>query len=163
MDGKRSCAMNSSVRADILASGVLLVLLLAACASTPQASSERDAEAKAFHTHPATAALYVFRPDAELDEESVLYMDGRLIGSTLPGTYFRINAQPGKHRLHGIGADSGRIEIELRPGEIYFVSLRVSGGNSHFSRVDPAQGRQAVQSCCALLENWAPGQRPLLR
>lgn len=155
--------MNSSARAEGRALALLLALMIAACASTPQASLERDAEAKEFRTHPATAAIYVFRPDTELDEESVLYMDGRLIGSTLPGTYFRIDAPPGKHRLHGIGPDAGSIELEVRPGEVYFVSLRVSGGNSRFALVDPEKGREAVRNCCTLLENWAPGQRPLLR
>ena len=163
MGGKRYCGTNLLARADIFTGALLLIVLLAACASTPEASPERDAAAKDFHTHPATAALYVYRPDTALDEESVLYMDGRIIGSTLPGTYFRIDARPGKHRLHGIGADSGSLELEVRPGELYFVSLRVSGGNSRFARVDPAKGRQVVGSCCTLLENWAPGQRPLLR
>lgn len=163
MGGKRYCGMNSLARADTFAGALLLIVVLAACASTPEASPERDAATKAFHTPPATAALYVYRPDTALNEESVLYMDGRLIGATLPGTYFRIDARPGKHRLHGIGADSGSFEVEARPGELYFVSLRVSGGNSRFARVDPAEGRKIVASCCALLENWAPGQRPLLR
>lgn len=153
--------MSSWVRTE--AGAALLVLLLAACASTPQASSERDAAAKQFHTHPATAALYVFRVDNAHDEDSVLYVDGRLVGATLPRAYFRVDVRPGRHRLHGIGSDSGTIEIATRPGEIYFVALRVAGGNSHFTVVDPAQGRQAIIDCCALLENWAPGQRPLLR
>jgi hypothetical protein len=142
---------------------LLIAGFAAGCASTPQASRERDSDAKQFGTHPATAALYVFRPDRALEEESVLYMDDRLIGATLPGAYFRIDARPGRHRLHGVAADAGSIELEARPGEIYFVSLRVSGGNSIFERVAPERGRAAVLACCALLENWAPGQRPLLR
>ena len=141
----------------------LLLLLGIGCASTPQASRERDAQAKQFHTHPATAAIYVFRPDNALDEESVLYVDERLVGATLPGTYFRIDVRPGKHRLHGIAGDTGSVELETRPGEIYFVSLRVLGGSSYLKQVDPASGRQTIESCCALLENWRPGQRPLLR
>ena len=142
---------------------VALPLVLAACASTPQASPERDAEAKEFITHPGTAALYIYRTDNAVEEESVLYIDGRLIGSTLPRTYFRVDLRPGIHRLHGIGVDSGKITINGRPGEVHFVSLRVSGGNSYFERVSDAAGRQTIRRCCALLENWAPGQRPLLR
>jgi hypothetical protein len=138
-------------------------LLIAACASTPQASRERDAQAKEFITHPGTAALYVYRLDSHFDEESVLYINGRLIGSTLPSTYFRVDLRPGKHKLHGIGVDAGSLMIEGRPGEILFVSLRVSGGNSHFERVSEANGQETIQACCALLENWTPGQRPLLR
>ena len=124
---------------------------------------ERDAQAREFITHPGTAALYVYRVDSHYDEESVLYVDGRLIGSTLPGTYFRVDLRPGKHTLHGIGVDTGRITVEGRPGEILFVSLRVAGGNSHFEQVSEATGRATINACCALLENWRPGQRPLLR
>lgn len=149
-----------------LARPLLLVamLLLAACASTPQAGPERDADAKEFHAHPATAALYVYRPDlSSLDEDSVLYIDDRLIGATLPRTYFRFDVRPGRHRLHGIGPDAGSIEIGMRPGEVYLVSLKVLGGNSYLTLEDPKAGREALLGCCALLENWTPGQRPLLR
>jgi hypothetical protein len=149
-----------------LARHLLLVamLQLAACASTPQAGPERDAEAKEVHAHPATAALFVYRPDAfSLDEETVLYIDHRLIGATLPRTFFRIDVRPGKHRLHGIGPDSGGVEVDVRPGQVYFVSLKVFGGNSYFALEDSVAGRQDILGCCALLENWSPGQRPLLR
>ena len=140
------------------------VLQLAACASTPQAGPERDAEAKEFYAHPATAALYVYRAGiSSLDEDSVLYIDDRLIGATLPRTYFRFDVRPGRHRLHGVGADSGSIEIDVRAGEIYFVSLKVLGGNSFFALEDPGVAREALVGCCALLENWSPGQRPLFR
>ena len=143
---------------------LVALLQLAACASTPQAAPEHDAEAKEFHAHPATGALHVYRPDmSPLDEESVLYIDDRLIGATLPRTYFRFDVRPGKHRLHGIGPDAGSLEIDVRPGEVYFVSLRVLGGNSHLVLEDPGVGRAALLRCCALLENWSPGQRPLLR
>lgn len=140
-----------------------MALILAGCASTPQASLERDAEAKQFHTHPATAALYIFRLDNDQEEDSVLYVDGRLVGATLPLAYYRINVRPGSHRLHGIAADSGKLEIQVRPGELHFVALRVSGGRSHFEAVQAGIGQQTIVKCCALLENWTPGQRPLLR
>lgn len=140
------------------------LLLLVGCASTPQASRERDAEAKEFRTHPATGALFVYRPDTfSVEEDSVLYVDDRLIGATLPGTFFRVDVRPGKRLLRGIGQDAGRIEIGVRPGEIYFVSLRVDGGNSLFALKDAEAGRRELLACCRLLENWAPGQRPLLR
>lgn len=138
--------------------------LLAGCASTPQASRERDAEAKEFITHPATAAIYVYRSALDrLGQDSVLYVDQRIIGATLPGGYFRIDVNPGRRRLHGIGHDQGRLDIEVRPGEIYFVALSVTDGNSHFAVRQPVQGRAELLQCCVLLENWAPGQRPLLR
>lgn len=142
----------------------IALLALAACASTPQASSERDAEAKQFLTHPSAAAIYVYRsPFNSYDADSVLYIDGRLIGNTVAGTYFRIDTVPGRHVLHGMGLDAGQFEIEVRPGQTYFVSLDVIAGHSRFAYVPDRVGRERVQACCALLENWGPGQRPLLR
>lgn len=141
---------------------LLTCIIVAACASTPQASRERDAQAKTFDTHPATAAIYVYRNDNAAEEESVLFVDERLIGATLPRTYFRFNVRPGTHRLHGIGADTGSLVFEARPGDIRFISLRVLNGISYFQMVGDAAGRETIRACCTLLENWAPGQRPLI-
>jgi len=143
---------------------ILALALLAGCASTPQAAAERDAEAKQFISHPATAAIYVYRNDWNAaSDDSVLYMDHRLIGATLPGTYFRADVRPGKHVLRGFGYDAGQLAIDVRPGEIYFVLLNVHNGTSHFAWKDSEIGRRELLACCTLLENWAPGQRPLLR
>lgn len=143
---------------------VLVVALLSACTSTPEASVERDAEAKQFLTHPSAATIYVYRsPHNRLDADSVLYIDGRLLGSTLPGTYFRIDTVPGHHVLHGIAIDAGQLVLDVRPGQTYFVSLDVIAGHSRFAFVPAQVGRERVLACCALLENWGPGQRPFLR
>jgi len=144
-----------------------LLLVTAGCASTPQASAERDADAKRFYTHPNAGTIYVYRSQfnrfEQLDDDSTLYVDDRLIGNTIPGTYFRVDVVPGRHMLHGVGRDSGRLSVDVRPGELYFVRLDVMGGNSVF-RLEPDRvGRAQIQACCALLENWAPGQRPFLR
>lgn len=144
--------------------GLLIAVLLAGCASTPQASRERDAEAKQFVSHPATAAVYVYRSDwSAMGEDSVLYVDRRLLGATLPGTYFRVDLQPGKHVLSGFAYDAGQLAIDVRPGEIYFVLLKVLNGTSRFAWRDAEVGRRELLDCCAMLENWAPGQRPLFR
>jgi hypothetical protein len=140
------------------------VLLTAGCASTPQAARDSDADAKQFVSHPNASTLYVYRNKfGSEDDHSVLYVDGRLIGATLPRTFFRVNVRPGDHSLNGVGPDNGRLSLTTRPGEIYFVSLAVTGGQSSFAVVDPETGRKTLSACCALLENWAPGQRPLLR
>lgn len=141
-------------------------LALAGCASVPQASRERDAEAKLYITHPQTATLYVYRDDFAGDirtDNAVLYVDGRIIGATLPGGYFRIDVRPGTRVLHGDGPDTGRLVLSARPSEISFVVLNVAGGVSHFREVAPETGKRDIARCCVLLENWAPGQRPLLR
>jgi hypothetical protein len=143
----------------------LLLLTLGACASTPQASRERDAEAKRFQTHPGFASIYVFRPDflsAQMDD-STLYVDDRMIGATLPGSFFRIDVQPGPRVVSSSAAGSTQLKLDTRPDQIYYVQLNVTSGSSRLALVDPEAGRRAILKCCALMENWAPGQRPLLR
>lgn len=139
-------------------------LALTACASTPEASLEADQRAKEFESHPSASSIYVYRSEFNhLEEHTVLYMDGRLIGATVPGTFFRIDAVPGRHVLHGMGSDIGTIALDTTAGELYFVSLDVIAGHSRFQHVPPAMGQKRVRACCALLERWAPGQRPFLR
>lgn len=145
----------------------IVLLAIAGCASTPQAPLERDAEAKQFAAHPGTAALYVYRPESwnnwESENDPVLFVDDRLIGATRPLTYFRVDVRPGTHVLHGIGHDQGSLSLDARPGELYFVSLHAVVGQSYFERVGAEDGKRAIRACCDLMENWAPGQRPLLR
>src|SRR5690606_10839954 len=140
-------------------------LALAGCTSVPQASPAHDAEAKRYLTHPQHATLYVYRNDFTdaTRETSVLYVDRRIIGSTLSGGYFRVDVLPGKRVLHGDGPDLGRIVVEAKAADIAFVALNVAGGVSHFARVEPEAAKREIARCCALLQNWTPGQRPLLR
>ena len=136
----------------------------AGCASTPEAPRQKDALAKEFLTHAGAATVYVYRsPFNHYDYDTVLYVDGRLIGSTLPGAFFRIDMNPGRHVLHGTGIDTGQIEFDARPGQLYFVALNVNAGHSQFRLMPEETGKQQVRACCALLENWIPGQRPFIR
>jgi hypothetical protein len=143
------------------------VLTLGGCASTPQATAERDAEAKQFVARPGAATIYVYRDDYAAVEPAtdnpVLYVDGRLIGATLPTAFFRFDVRAGAHLLHGYGYDQGNLTVDTRSGELYFVSLQAAGGNSRFALVKPETGKRDILRCCALMENWAPDQRPLLR
>jgi len=146
---------------------LVLILALAGCASTPQAMAERDVEAKQFMARPDAATIYVYRDDFLVDDndmqDTTLYLDGRLIGGTLPKTFFRFDVRAGEHLLHGYGYDQGTLKMETHSGEIYFVSLQVTGGISRFTLVEPETGKRDILRCCGLLENWAPGQRPFLR
>ena len=147
-----------------VAIGLVAAVLISGCASTPQATRDRDALAKEFLTHPNASTIYVYRsPFNDYEADSVLYIDGRLIGATLPGAYFRIDAVPGRHVLHGSAIDIGQITLDTRPGELYFVSLDVLAGHSRFRLIPEQMAQERVRACCALLENWVPGQRPFIR
>ena len=143
----------------------IAVAALGSCVSVPQASPARDAEAKQFGTHPNAATIYVYRNDftSHLFEDSTLFIDERLIGGTLPGTFFRVDVRAGDHVLHGHGYDQGRLGLTTRAGEAYFVALNVSNNTSYFRTVEPESAKREIERCCVLMETWAPGQRPLLR
>jgi hypothetical protein len=145
---------------------LLAALALAGCASTPQSSPVQDSLVKQFITHPDSATLYVYRPDRSPGtdiEDTVLYVGDRLLGATLPGTFFRIDLLPGVYLLHGLAHDNGSLKVEVRRGEATFVALTSTNGNSRFARVDAEVARRELTACCVLMENWTPGQRPLLR
>jgi hypothetical protein len=143
---------------------VTIIALTAGCVSTPQGSVERDAEAKQFASSPGNSTLFIYRPDNDsLNWDTVLWINGKLIGATLPRTFFRVNVVPGTHTITGMGHDNGKLTLETRDGELYFVSVLGVAGNSLFWQVPAEIGRRAINRCCGLMENWAPGQRPLLR
>lgn len=142
----------------------LLPVLFAACASTPEAPPDLDREAKQFVTHPQDSTLYVYRTDGvNLEDDTVLWVNGRLIGATLPHSFFRVHLNPGKQLLVGSWIDNGSLTLETRPDEAYFVRLQAVAGHSRFEPVPVDDARRELQACCGLLENWRPGQRPLLR
>lgn len=145
--------------------GLASLLVSSGCASTPQATPQRDADAKQFVGHPGYAGIYVYRPDTHRPEvnDPVLHVDDRLLGAVLPRSFFRFDTQPGAHVIYGSTFGSTELKLETRPGELYFVQLNVIGGSARLALVDPETAKRAIRGCCALMENWAPGQRPLLR
>jgi hypothetical protein len=146
-----------------LAALVMSAVLMAGCSATPPAPAERDALAKEFLTHPAAATIYVYRSEFNnFDTDSILYIDGRLIGSTSPGVFFRIPVTPARHVLHGTGIDLGELALETRAGQLYIVELNVVGGISQFRLMPDRLGRERVRACCTLVESWAPTLRPLV-
>lgn len=90
-------------------------------------------------------------------------INDRLIGATLPLTFFKVDINPGRQPLNGLGLDNGVLELETRPGGGYFIQLQVISGHSRFETVALEQSRLEMPDCCGLLENWRPGQHPLLR
>lgn len=143
---------------------VLLVALLGGCASTPMASLESDADAKRFETAPNAAIIYLYRPRAPGgDAASTIWIDGRLIGETLPTTYFRVPVRAGHHRINTSGNDLGRLDIDTKAEGVYFVEMQVLGESQSatttiFRSVAPEIGKATIAGCCRLLDAWRPGQ-----
>lgn len=143
-----------------------LVLLVAGCASTPEASLSSDADAKRFEPALNAAIVYVYRPTGAGHGVATLWVNGRLLGETLPLTYFRVPVSPGRTRLTAAGGDSGRIEFDTQRDGVYFVEAQVAGesqseSSTIFRRVPPETGKAAIVNCCRMLESWRPGQQRL--
>jgi len=142
-----------SARLRVLVAGLAAALLSAGCLFRPLASTEEDERAKAFVTHPSAASIYVYRSRFNhLAPDSVLYLDGRMIGMTQPGSCYRLDTTPGVHTVHGTGSDSGEMMVTARPGQLYFVSMEVIGGHSRFTLVAEETGREQLRGCCVMLE-----------
>ena len=146
---------------------VIAALLCAACAATPEATPERDAEAKRFEAASRSAVIYLYRGDFSSPGVTTITVDGRLVGQSLPRTYFRVIAWPGRNRIQATGADAGRLEIQTDDGGVYFVSMHVLGetessSTTIFRSATPVAGKAAIQRCCTLLETWRPGQPRLM-
>ncbi len=142
---------------------VLALALLSGCASTPEASVTSDADAKRFDTAPNAAIVYIYRPIGGGRGVSTIWLDGRLVGESLPQSFFRVAARPGRNLITVSGNDPGRLEFDTKADGIYFVEARVEGetqseATSRFRLVPPETGQPAIVGCCRMLETWRPGQ-----
>ena len=152
----------------LAALSVAVACVLAACASTPQATPERNAEALRFEADLRAAVIYIYRPEnTGSAPAAVVFLDGRIVGDSLPATFFRVIAQPGRNRIEGTAGDTGRIELATHPGGIYYIEMRVRGGveaspQSTFRAVPAEEAQAAILRCCWMLETWRTGQPRLL-
>ena len=143
-----------------IVSGLAMIALLTGCASTPLASLEADREAKRFDSAPNAAMIYVYRPKGYGGHGvSTIWINDRLVGQTLPETFYRVPVRPGRARINVSGHDPGRLEFDTEAGGVYYVEAQVAGeaqseSNTVFRRVAPEIGQPAIQSCCRLLETW---------
>ena len=143
---------------------IAAITLLAGCAATPLASQENEADAKRFETAANAAIIYIYRPTGYGGHGvSTLWIDGKLVGETLGGTFFRVAVRPGRNRVTAGGNDMGRIEIDTKADGVYFIETQVTGetqseSNTTFRAVTADVGKTAIQGCCRMLETWRPGQ-----
>jgi len=140
-----------------------LILLVAGCASTPEASLENDAIAKDFTPAQNAAIIYIYRPFGAGRGVSTLWVDGRLVGESLPQSFFRVSTRPGRNRITTSANDPGRFQLDTQSNGVYFVEARVDGdtqseATTNFRQVSPEAGKAAIAACCRMLETWRPGQ-----
>jgi hypothetical protein len=141
-------------------------LFCVACVVTPEAPPARDAEAKRFEPVTRDSVIYIYRADIG-EATTTLIANDRLVGLSLPGTFFRIIVLAGRTVLETMVPDPGRIEIETRGNDVVFVEMRTSGGSdgppsSRFRRMPPEVAKAAILDCCSMLETWRVDQPRLM-
>jgi hypothetical protein len=124
------------------------VLYVAGCAPLPP--SPQDLQAKRFDPVPDKGVVYLFRDLPDLvDDGAPITVDGMMQATTYPGTYLRLELDPGRHRIAGFASDAGTFEIEVQAGQIRFLQQTVvrsfiGPARSWFRPVHESHGRQAV-------------------
>src|SRR3954469_2801020 len=132
----------------LITTAAIAVTLLAACASTPEASLSKDADAKRFESATNAAIVYIYRPYADRGV-STLWVNGRLVGETLGQTFFRVPVRAGRTIINASGNDPGRIAFDTKLDGVYYVETQVSGeaqseSMTVFRRVDAEIGQSAI-------------------
>jgi hypothetical protein len=108
----------------------LLVLLLAACALGPAAKPEDDAKARLLQPVPDKAVIYLIRDRGDLYTANVkLTVDGKDMGESWPGTYFRWELPPGEHTIISYTYPPAALTIDTAPGGIYHVWQDINPGH----------------------------------
>jgi Protein of unknown function (DUF2846) len=128
--------------------------IFAGCRSVPMTSASLDSDAKEFQPEPGKASIYINRKEAFVGGGNIVQtvIDGRIIGSLIPGTYQLIHVTPGKHVLTytGQSGDLKLTEIQVDQGQNYFFNFHVGTGvgapSVNIKQITDEEGRKAVMS-----------------
>jgi hypothetical protein len=124
-------------------------LWLAGCVQLPP--TPQDVQAKQFRNLPDQAVIYLVRDVVDFNSDpATVVLDQAATLTTFPGTYYRWEVPPGRHRIAGFAGDSGIMTLDVEAGGIYFVQQTVSRiffgitTLSYFRPVDEGYGRAIV-------------------
>lgn len=127
---------------------LLIPLLLAGCVQPP--ITQEDIQAKKFESVPGKAIIYIVRTAMDSREVGMVSLDDFAQIATYGGSYYRWEVSPGVHRLAGYAGQSGRVELDAQPGQIYFVRHTVLGTRragvqiTDLQRIGEQEGRALV-------------------
>ena len=120
---------------------LLVALALAGCTQLPP--SPHEIQAKRFE--PAASGMsviYIMRDYPDNDLAATIVLDGAASITTYPGTFYRWEVPPGRHRITGMAADPGAITLQTEPGRIYFVQQGVEPVRAHADVTFLSRGRK---------------------
>lgn len=130
--------------------GIVLVSLLATgCASVPMATQDSDAQAKQFRVSSGKSRIYVYRNENIGGAmKIVITLDGKVVGSTAPKTYFALDVSPGKHDLSCVAENTAPLSVNAPSGKPVFVWQEMKMGalsaRCALNLVSDADGRAGV-------------------
>lgn len=128
---------------------ILVVLLVAGCASVPMGDEARDNQLKTFVAPKDRAGVYVYRNESigaavKMDVE----IDGQPIGQTAKRTYLYAEVPPGKHMVTSKAENTETLELDAKPGMLYYIWQEVKMGilfaRNKLHLVPEAQGKAGV-------------------
>jgi hypothetical protein len=131
---------------------VMAVLACAAfvgCASVPMGDPRQDAAAKTFQAPKDKAGIYVYRNETM---GAAIKMDvsigGQFVGQTGANTFLYKELAPGKVAVVSKAENTDTLEIDAKPGMLYFIWQEVKmgflGARSKLQLVDDVQGKKGV-------------------
>lgn len=104
----------------------LAVTCITACASVPKADGVLVASARSFTPTPGRARIYVVRIKSMFGASLAqpVIVDGRIIGTTGPGTFLMTEVEPGPHVVSAAAQGNAQAQqIEAEAGQCYFVKM----------------------------------------
>jgi hypothetical protein len=109
----------------------LAILLLASCATVPLASPDADAAAKAFSPPNGKASVYIGRANSPIGGaiSFQVIVDGKVVGSAAPGTYYLVEVDPGNHSVAATSNEnSEKAKFAAYAGKNYYFEVSVNMG-----------------------------------
>lgn len=122
---------------------------LVGCASVNMGDAKQDAAAKKFAVPTEQSAVYIYRNESmgaavKMDVE----VDGNAIGQTAAKTYLYKELAPGKHTITSKAENTDTVEIDAKPGVLYYVWQEVKMGilyaRTRLHVVDAEKGQEGV-------------------
>jgi len=132
----------------LLLAGVIAMNLVG-CASVNMGSAQQDAAAKTFKAPADKAALYVYRNETmgaaiKMD----VSVDGQRVGETAAKTFLYKEVAPGKHTVESRAENTDKLEVDAKPGVVYFIWQEVKMGlmsaRTKLSLVGEDEGKKGV-------------------
>ncbi len=131
---------------------VAFIAVASGCASVQMASPEADKQAKQFSVPPGKSRIYVYRNETMGGAIKIpVMLDGKMMGSTAPKTYFAWDVTPGNHDIMCAGENNVSLRVNAPSGRAVYVwqemKMGMMSARCALNLVDETTGRAGVMEC----------------